>query len=185
MGGEIVDPNFFSVTLGGLVGSGLATAVFGLLVLRHSKTLEAQIKGHFDERIKIFESKRAWKQQALSELFGPLYMQLERTRRAFGRWNTKNIYLEAKVMRDGNEKARNLLLKKGHLIPSQLIEHAGALIEHYDAWLEEFDRVRGANAPTSDEPFVFVGTKGHPFPSDAEGAFKAEFKRLQAELYAA
>ncbi|MCW5596603.1 MAG: hypothetical protein KIT42_12090 [Rhodocyclaceae bacterium] len=180
-----MDPNFFSVTLGGLVGSGLATAVFGLLVLRHSKTLEAQIKGHFDERIKIFESKRAWKQQALSELFGPLYMQLERTRRAFGRWNTKNIYLEAKVMRDGNEKARNLLLKKGHLIPSQLIEHAGALIEHYDAWLEEFDRVRGTNAPTSDEPFVFVGTKGHPFPSDAECAFKAEFKRLQAELYAA
>ncbi len=70
-----MDPNFFNVTLGGIVGSGLATAVFGLLALRHSKTLEAQIKGHFDERPRIFKSKRTWKQQAPSELFGPLYMQ--------------------------------------------------------------------------------------------------------------
>lgn len=178
-----MDSTFFNVTLGGLVGSGLATSVFGLLALRRSKTLEAQIKGHFDERLKIFESKRAWRQQALGELFGPLYMQFERTRRAFGRWTAKNVYLEAKVMREGNETARNLLLGKGHLIPAKLIEHAGALIEHYDAWLEEFDRVRGPNAPASDEPFVFVGTKGHPFPSEAEAAFRAEFKRIQAELY--
>ena len=178
-----MDSTFFNATFGGLVGSSLATAVFGLLALKHSKTLEAQIKGLFDERLKVFESKRAWKQQALSELFGPLYMQFERTRRAFGRWNAKNIYLEAKVMREGNETARNLLLAKGHLIPPELIEDAGALIEHYDAWLEEFDRVRGANAHASNEQFVFVGTKGHPFPSKAEVAFKVQFKRLQTELY--
>ena len=110
-------------------------------------------------------------------------MQFERTRRAFGRWNAKNIYLEAKVMREGNETARNLLLAQGHLIPPELIDDAGALIEHYDAWLEEFDRVRGPNAHALDEQFVFVGTKGHPFPSKAEVAFKAQFKRLQTELY--
>jgi hypothetical protein len=178
-----VDSSFFNVTLGTLLGSGLVTAVFGLFALRRSKTIEAQITGHFDERLRVFESKRAWRQQALSELFGPLYMQFERTRRAFGLYTAKNLYLEAKVMREGNETARDILLTKGHLIPPSLIEQAGALIEHYDAWLEEFDRVRGDHAPASDEPFVFVGTKGHPFPSAAEAAFKAEFKRLQHELY--
>ena len=180
-----MDSTFFSVTLGGLLGSGLASAVFAFIALRHSKTLEGEIKGHFDQRLKVFESKRAWQQQALSELFGPLYMQFERTRRAFLRWNSMNLYLEAKVMREGNETARNLLLGKGHLISPGLIIHAGELIEHYDAWLEEFDRVRGTNSPKSDEEFVFVGTKGHPFPSRAEEAFREEFARLQRLLYEA
>ena len=178
-----MDPTFLNVTLGGLVGSGLASTIFGLIALRHSKTLEAQIKVNFDENFKVFESRRAWKQQAVAELFGPLYMQLERTARAFSRWNTRNLYLEAKVMREGNETSRNLLLSKGHLIPPDLMEHAGALIEHYDAWLEEFDRIRGPDSHASDEPFVFVGPHGRPFPRNAEAAFRAAFKRLQQELY--
>ena len=110
-------------------------------------------------------------------------MQFERTARAFARWNARNLYLEAKVMREGNETARNLLLNKGHLIAPSLMEHAGALIEHYDAWLEEFDRVRGPDSRAEDTTFVFVGTQGHPFPQGAEVAFRDEFKRLQRELY--
>lgn len=178
-----MDASFFNVTLGGLLGSGVAATLVGLVALRRTRTMEAQIKGHFDERMAVFASRRAWQQQALSELFGPLYMQFDRTGRAFRRWNARNLYLEAQVMREGNATARDLLLSKGHLIPPDLMDDAGALIEHYDAWLEEFDRVRGGQHPASDEPFVFAGTRGHPFPRAAEDAFRAEFKRLQAQLY--
>jgi hypothetical protein len=67
-------PAFFQMTLGGLLGSSLATTILGALFLRWSKTVESEIKAHFDQSIKVFESTRAWKQQSLSELLGPLNM---------------------------------------------------------------------------------------------------------------
>ena len=133
--------------------------------------------------LQVFESKRSWKQQALFELLGPLQMQFERTKRAFDRWDRKNLYLEAKVVREGNQIIRDLLLTKGHLTPPHLMEDARRLVEHYDAWLEAFDRVRGETSTSSNTAFVFVGPDGYPFPSTAEVHFKAEFRKLQGELY--
>ena len=174
---------FFEVTLGGLIGSSLATAILGALFLRRNKLVESEIKALFDESFKVFESKRTWKQQALFELLGPLQMQFERTKRAFDRWNHKNLYLEAKVVREGNQTIRDLLLTKGHLVPPHLMGDACNLVEHYDAWIEAFDRIRGDNSADSDTAFVFVGPDGYPFPSTAEVNFKAEFRKLQSELY--
>lgn len=54
--------SFFEVTLGGLLGSGIATTVAGAIFLRRSKTLESEIKNLFDERHKVFESTRKWKE---------------------------------------------------------------------------------------------------------------------------
>ncbi len=179
-----MDPSgFFQVTLGGLVGSSVATAILGALFLRWNKTVESEIKSHFDRQFNVFQSTRAWKQQALSELFGPLLMQLDRTKAAFDRWNGKNLYLEAQIVRKGNEAIRDTLLSKGHLIPSHLISHATKLVVHYDVWMEEFDRVRNSTSPESDDAFVFVGPAGYPFPHEAEAAFKEQFAALQRELY--
>lgn len=49
--------------------------------------------------------------------------------------------------------------------------------------MEAFDRIRGESSPAADTPFVFVGSEGYPFPHESEAAFKAEFARLQRELY--
>ena len=176
-------PGFFQVTLGGLLGSSIATALLGALFLRWSRTVEAEIKAHFDQGLKVFESTRAWKQQALFELLGPLNMHFERTKSAFDRWDGKNLFLEAQIVRQGNQTIRDTLLSKGHLIPPNLIPHATLLVVHYDVWMEAFDRIRGASSPTPDTAFVFVGPDGYPFPHDSEDAFKAEFRRLQTELY--
>ena len=174
---------FFEVTLGGLLGSSIATTVLGALFLRRNKRVESEIKAHFDESLKVFESKRSWKEQALFEMFGPMQMQFERTKRAFDRWDRKNLHLEAKVVREGNMAIRDILLSKGHLIPPQLMEDAGKLVEHYDAWLEAFEAIRGDPSKNKDVDFVFVGPSGYPFPSDAEANFKTEFRKLQSELY--
>jgi hypothetical protein len=176
-------PGFFEVTLGGLLGSSVATTALGALFLRRNKRVESEIKARFDEAFKVFESKLSWKQQALFELLGPMRMQFERTKRAFARWNQKNLYLEAKVVREGNQTIRDLLLSKGHLIPPHLMDDACRLIEHYDAWLEAFDRIRGANTTGGEEAFVFVGPDGYPFPESAEVNFSAEFRKLQQDLY--
>jgi len=175
--------SFFQVTLGGLLGSSVATAVLGAVLLRWSKTAESEIKSHFDQQFNVFQSTREWKQQSLSELLGPLNMHFERTKAAFDRWNGKNLFLEAQIVRQGNQTIRDTLLAKGHLIPPSLVPHATKLIVHYDVWMEAFDRIRGEASPSADTPFVFVGPAGYPFPHDAEEAFKLEFARLQRELY--
>jgi hypothetical protein len=176
-------PGFFEVTVGGLLGSSVATAILGTLFLKRNKRVESEIKAHFDESFTVFQSMRSWKQQALFELLGPLRMQFERTKRAFDRWDQRNLYLEGKVVREGNQTIRDLLLSKGHLIPPHLMGDAARLVEHYDAWLEAFDRIRGENSKLSDTAFVFVGPDGYPFPTTAEARFEAEFRKLQSELY--
>lgn len=176
-------PGFWEVTLGGLLGSGLASTIAASLVLRRSRLIESEIKRQFDERLKIFESTRVWKEKCLSQLLGPAVMQLERTKRAFDRWDAKNLYLEAKIVRDGNVAVRDLLLSNGHLIPPELMEHASLLVEHYDRWLEEFETKRVKESPANEDAFVFVGPQGFPFPSKSEQQFKEVFRRLQQDLY--
>jgi len=175
-------PGFWEVTLGGLLGSGIASTLVAALLLRRNAMLQSEIKRQFDERLKEFESTRFWKENCLSQLLGPAVMQLERTKRAFARWNGKNLCLEAKIVREGNVTIRDLILTKGHLIPPELMEHTARLIEHYDRWLEEFDRKRASESPSDADTFVFVGPQGFPFPRDAERVVDT-FRRLQRELY--
>ncbi|HEY4329985.1 MAG TPA: hypothetical protein VGN88_09635 [Phycisphaerae bacterium] len=177
------DVSFFQVTLGGLLGSSVATAILGVVMLRWSRQTEGTIKAHFDERLKVFESTRAWKHQVLCELLGPMQIHFARSKSAFGRWNGKNLFLEAQVVRQANQAIRDTLLAKGHLILPHLLPHATALIEHYDVWMEEFDRVRNAKDPGPEMDFVFAGPKGYPFPHAAEDAFKEELGQVRKELY--
>ena len=180
--------SFLQITLGGLLGSSVATAVIGALFLRWNKTVESEIKAHFDQKFNVFQSTRAWRQQALAELVGPLIMHLDRTRAAFLRWDRMNLFLEGQVVFQGNKTVRDLLLAKGHLIPPHLIEHATKLVVHYDVWMEAFERERGQQSsgqPSSGQgaSHVFVGHAGYPFPKASEVAFKDEFAKLQRELY--
>jgi hypothetical protein len=153
----------------GTVGAGLAAAV---------------IRRHFDKSIDMWRSQRSWQERAISELFGPIYVQLDRTKRAFERWDGKNLYLEGEVIRNGNLAIRDLLLTKSHLIPPDLRDAASELLLHYDVWLEEFERVKGSRAAGhSDTTYVFVGPKGYPFPSEADEQFRKKFRELWNRLY--
>jgi len=134
-------------------------------------------------RTDIFRSQRTWKERSVSDLLAPIHMQLERTHRAFARYEAKNTFLEAKVLKDGNLTIRDLLLKNGNLIPPHLLEDASRLVEHYDRWLEEYARVRDDQNPGLDSPFVFVGPAGFPFPSDSESRFHETFHKYWRELY--
>lgn len=125
---------------------------------------------------------RNMKQQTLTELLIPMVNQLDRTQQAFNRWTSKNLYLEAKIIKEGNQIIKDLLISKAHLIPPDLQEDASKLILHYDVWLEEFARVRGGKEPDTTQPFVFVGPKGYPFPRVSAQRFIDRMKLLQKEL---
>ena len=156
----------------GTLGAGIASAV---------------IKKRFDTELRVWGSQRDWKERAVAELLGPVYLQLARTRLAFARWRKQNLYLEASVVRAGNLAIRDLLLAKPHLIPPGLREPASALVVHYDVWLEAFDRWRGEHAAEAEArpAFVFAGPEGFPFPRDAEARFNEVFEQYWSDLYAA
>ena len=162
----------FELVAAAVISAGVVSTVIGILFKGFVTRIETEIKSH-----------RIWKEKSVAELLGPVNMQLDRTKRAFERWSKKNLYLEAKVVRAGNEIIRNLLLEKGHLIPPELLEDAGKLVEHYDVWLEKFEKQRQSESPDLDTAFVFVGPDGYPFPIESEKKFKDKFSEYWNDLY--
>ena len=129
------------------------------------------------------KSRRRWKENSLGKLLGPLNIHFDRTKRAFTRWKEKNLYLEGKVIKKGNVVIRDLLLNNGHLIPVELLEDAGKLIEHYDVWLEQFAEHRDSQVSDPTVTFVFAGPEGYPFPRSSEQNFRNKFVEYWNELY--
>jgi len=171
-----------AVISGGVV-SVILTFVLRFLFDRRLTTVSEEIKSQFEQQAVVYRSNREWRERSVAELLGPVHMQLDRSSRAFARWEQRNDFLEGKVVKDANTQIRDLLLAKGHLLPPHLLEHAGDLIEHYDRWLEEYAvRREGQNADADTRP-IYVGPLGYPFPDDAEKAFKATFRRMRGDLY--
>jgi hypothetical protein len=175
--------NFVSSLIAGVVSGSVISAIVGLVSHRRTTKIEEEIKAQFQSGLEIFRSHRGWKEQAVSELLGPVYMQLDRTESAFGRWRDQNLYLEAKVIGEGNRTIRNLLLEKGHLIPPNLLKDAGKLVEHYDYWLEMYESKRLAESPDLETRFIFAGPQGYPFPGASAQRFQEAFLNLWNELY--
>ncbi|MGH3115416.1 MAG: hypothetical protein ACRDOP_18305 [Gaiellaceae bacterium] len=171
-----------AVISGGVV-SVVLTFVLRVLFDRRLTTVSEEIKTQFEQQALVYRSNREWRERSVAELLGPVYMQLDRSNRAFGRWETRNDFLEGKVVKDANTQIRDLLLAKGNLLPAHLVEHAGDLIEHYDRWLEEYALKREGPEADIDTSPVYVGPKGYPFPDDADRAFKETFLRMRRELY--
>ncbi len=115
----------------------------------------------------------------LNELLAPLKVNLERSGEMFRRWNKQDLFLE-EIIHDSNKFARDLLISKSHMIPTDLLPEASQLVDHYNAWLEEYERVRPNGIRDPNEPFVFVGVPpiNKPFPREASLKFIDRFKEL-------
>jgi hypothetical protein len=160
------------LVLAALISGAVASSIVGVIFTGHVTKVEEEIR-----------SRITWKEQSVAELLGPMNIQFARTKRAFDRWNDENRYLEAKIIKVGNETILNLLLEKGHLIPPELLNDAGDLIEHYDFWLELFEKERGGTDPSLESKFVFAAPEGFGFPKHAEEQFKKKYDEYWKDLY--
>ena len=176
---------FSQALLAALVSDAVVALLLGLLLKRYTEQVSNDVRAQYEQLGTAFRARYSWKEKALAELLAPLHMQLSRTERAFRRYAAGNLYLEARILKEGNEAIRDLLIGKGHLIPLELLPDADALIEHYDIWLEEFARVRDAAQPDLRTPFVFVGPQGYPFPRPSADRFQQTYHRLWREVYGA
>jgi len=174
---------FWQQAAAAVLSGSVVAAVVGVLFHRRAKAIEQQLRVQAETQITVSRSTREWQEAILAKVLGPVVMHLLRTRRAFDRWKDQQLFLEMEVIGKSNRYIRDLLLENGHLIPVELSDHAVALVEHYDAWLEEFEQKRHAENPDLKTKFVFVGPKGYGFPHPAEEAFIAKFHRLRIVLY--
>jgi hypothetical protein len=166
-----------------IASGSVAAAVIGIIFHRRTKAIEQELRVQAEALLVITKSTRQWHEESLSRVLGPVAMHLMRTKRAFERWNSQQLFMEIEVIGNSNRTIRDLLLANGHLIPGELLDHASRLVEHYDAWLEEFEEKRRSEKPDLRATFVFAGPKGYPFPRDAERAFIEKFEGLRSELY--
>jgi hypothetical protein len=135
------------------------------------------------KRTDIFRSHRTWKERAVADLLAPIHMHLQRTRSARDNFSKNKTFIEGKVLRESNLAVRDLLLKNAYLIPPDLRNDASRLVNHYDRWFEEYERLRKTQNPNLDSLFDLGDPVGFPFPSDAEERFHESFKKHWNELY--
>jgi hypothetical protein len=165
-----------------LVSSGIAASAVSALTLRKTRKIEESVRQESEKSLQEFRSTREAKERMLTELVGPICMHLHRTKRAFARYKDSNAYLEAEILFKGNAHARDLILQRGYILDPRLLGHAIRLLEHYDAWLEEYAKQR-QDPYASGAKFVFAGPRGYPFPVKAEQAFMNMCHELRSELY--
>lgn len=166
-----------------MFSSAVAAAIISLIFKRKTERIANEIKNQFEVLLLTQKSNHAWNEKAVSELFGPIVFQFARTKLAFDRYEGSNEYLETKVLKDGNEKIKNLILEKSYLIPPDLMDDGNELVKHYDIWLEEFSKFRETENPAEIKKFIFAGPKGFAFPKKAEEKFKEKYAELWKKLY--
>ncbi len=169
--------------LSATVMGAVVTVLLNVLFKKRLEQITHDIKIQTEKIALIQRSQYTWKEQAIAELLGPMNILLNRTERAFKRLQANNLYVEAKILKDSNEKIRDLLLLKSHFIPSGLTEDADKLVEHYDLYLEKFEEIRGGETPDLDTPFVFVGPDGFPFPKTSAEHFQEEYTVMWEKVY--
>jgi hypothetical protein len=173
----------FTALISASVMAAIVTALLNLLFKSKLEKITNDLKNQSEQLSTIFRAQYNWKEKSLSELLGPINMLLYRTEKAFFRLTANNKFVEAKILKESNEKIRDLLLQNGHLIPAELLNDANNLIEHFDRWLEEFEKVRGGTNPDLETPFIFVGPQGYPFPKKSADNFQKKYTEMWQEVY--
>ena len=148
-----------------IASTGITSGLISILTLRRTKRIEESVKRESQE---IQENKKI-----LNELVGPVVMGMHVTKRAFKRYSVGGGYLENFVLKEANKKNRDLLMDMGHMLQGDMLMHALCLIEHYDAWLGEWDRMRAID---DTKGLVWAGPAGYPFPKLSEEAFMEFYK---------
>jgi len=159
-----------------LISGLLISFVLGYFITKRDEMLKNSIQEEFKKRDTYFSAQFDFKKRAVEELLGPVMMQLKRSSITLDTYDANNAYREA-ILKDCNEKVRDLLLTKSFLIPTELLPYASDLIKHYDEWLQTYDRLR-IKQNDSKSPFVFT----YNFPHKAEENFLATYDAFRKEL---
>jgi len=154
----------------------LVSLILGYFITKRDEKIRNSIQEEFKKRDAFFNAQIDYKRRALEELLGPVMIQLKRSAITLDAYDSNNSFREA-ILKECNEKVRDLLLIKSFLIPTDLLPHAAELIKHYDEWLQHYNKIRVTQAK-SETPFVFT----YNFPTESEEKFLEAYDTFRKEL---
>ena len=115
------------------------------------------------------------------KLTGQIYMNLKRSAAAYKEYlHGGKTFMFAMILRQYNEKIRELILEKGWLLPAGLQEDGLALVSHYDIWMQKWDELKKSLNPSPDDQFVFPNNA--TFPKDAARNIEEAYQLLKQQI---
>jgi hypothetical protein len=115
------------------------------------------------------------------ELTGQIYINLKRSATAYKEYlQGGKTFMFAMILRQYNEKIRELILEKGYILPGNLQEDALALVSHYDIWMQKWDELKKNLDPSPGDEFAFPNTA--TFPKEAARNIEAFYERLKEQI---
>lgn len=171
------------IILGSSIVTTIATGFISYFFHRRTERTTAEIKREFEIRSQIQATDFEWKKQT-TKLLGQVYIHLNRTRQSFNtydRLTRYDPYFEDEIIYTSNKHIRDSIVENGHYIPPELLEEATKLVEHYDAWLSKYHKVRKV-LNDKETVHIYVGPDGFPFPANAEEEFKKGYISLFRQI---
>lgn len=109
---------------------------------------------------------------------GQIYISLKCTEIAYRNYHQNGKkFLYARILKTYNNRIRDLLLEKSHLLSENLQNDALKLITHYDIWIEKWNELKNNNNHSLEDEFIFQNKD--IFPSDASKNLENEYFRLE------
>lgn len=97
------------------------------------------------------------------QFLGRLDFLLQRVKKAYDGYSSHGkIFLYARILRDGNEAIRTLLIEQSYLLPAQQLQNALNLLHHIDVWAALWDETYATRVARSDSVFDFPNAVTFP-----------------------
>jgi hypothetical protein len=87
------------------------------------------------------------------------------------------IFLYAKILKDNNEKIRDLILENAHLLPSEQQSHAIKLVSHIDIWVLLWEDTNEKLSPILTDVFSFKNDA--TFPTESESSLMSYYSLIK------
>lgn len=172
---------FVQLLLAGILSGSFFSATLGLVGLKYAEKIKGEITQSVQTSLYDYQTDQEWQRRSLVELFAPLDVNLERSKRAYGRWQGNLRQEELEILRETNARVRKLILDNYYLIPSNLQMDASTLVEHYDIWLQTYNK---PNVSEYDDKFIVkeLSEKGRLFPKKSARRLRQNFLELQSRV---
>ncbi len=103
------------------------------------------------------------------EFLSPLYLLMQLSRVAYGKYMQNKIYLHALAIRSSNQKIYDWVMAHLSLVPDSIQEDILQILNHYDIWMAQFSEFERDKQPRLEDPFIFYHIDNQSaFPKAAE-----------------
>lgn len=106
--------------------------------------------------------------EATSELLGSLNMHLKRGQVAYDNYIASGKkFLYAKILKNNNERIRQLIMTQGHCLPTEQRAYAIDLVTHIDIWDVLWEDLNSDKVHGLNDEFAFENSATFPKESVA------------------